>query len=71
MKQKSKNIPSETATAPEHLRISFRLDQPLAARFEKIVQASRRSKTSIIEESLEEVLPRLERRFSTEKTKAA
>lgn len=42
-------------------RISLRLDTPIAERFEKVVKASRRTKTSLIEEALEVVLPKFEK----------
>jgi hypothetical protein len=45
-------------------RLSMRLQDPLADRFEKVVVASRRSKTSIIEECLEKALPELERQYA-------
>lgn len=44
-------------------RISIRLDLALARRFEAVVEASRRSKTSVIEESLEKMLPEFERQY--------
>ena len=48
----------------------MRLDEPIATRFHRVVEASRRSKTSIIEECLERVLPEMERRYQ-EDCKAA
>ncbi len=44
-------------------RLSVRLDRPLAERFEKVVTVSKRSRTSIIEECLEEVLPKMEKQY--------
>jgi len=60
MKQKS-NV--EALEKPE-TRISFRLDEHVARRFERIVTASKRSKTSIIEECLEVALPKLEKQYA-------
>lgn len=45
-------------------RISFRLDTPIAERFERVVAASKRSKTSVIEECLQATLPKLEKQYS-------
>jgi len=45
-------------------RISFRLDKPISSRFQKVVDASKRTKTSIIEECLEKALPELERQYA-------
>ena len=50
--------PTETSE-----RISFRLKQPLADRFSRVVIASRRTQTSIIDECLEDKLPNLEARY--------
>lgn len=47
---------------PEN-RVSVRLDEQIAERFERVVKASKRSKTSILEECLEKVLPRLEKEY--------
>ena len=44
-------------------RISFRLDAGLTERLELIVEVSRRTRTSILEECLEEELPGLETRY--------
>ncbi len=42
----------------------MRLDEPIATRFEKVVTASKRTKTSIIEECLEKQLPLLEKQYA-------
>ena len=47
---------------PEN-RVSVRLDEQIAERFERVVKASKRSKTSILEECLEKVLPPLEKEY--------
>ena len=48
---------------PEGLKVSLRLDVPIAERFERVVSASRRTKTSIIEECLEKALTTLEKQY--------
>lgn len=59
MKQRSAKQQQE----PVDTRVALRLDEPLAKRFHKVVNASKRSKTSIVEECLEDVLPKLERQY--------
>lgn len=49
---------------PVESRISVRLEQPIAERFARVVTASKRTKTSILEECLEEVLPKLEKQYA-------
>ena len=44
-------------------QIAFRMDPPVFERFERVVTASKLSKTSIIEECLEKVLPQLEKQY--------
>jgi predicted transcriptional regulator len=44
-------------------RMTMRLKAPLGDSLQKICAASRRTKTSIIEESLELILPALERKY--------
>jgi predicted DNA-binding protein len=64
MKQRSSSKQETRAAAgPIDPRISIRLDLPIAERFERIVTASKRSKTSIIEECLEGHLPKLEKQY--------
>lgn len=53
---------SQTEEKTEN-RLSVRLDEQIAKRFERVVKASKRSKTSILEECLEKVLPRLEKDY--------
>jgi predicted transcriptional regulator len=43
--------------------VSMRLEEPLAIRLSRIVEVSRRTTTSVIEECLEEKLPHLEKRY--------
>lgn len=56
MKDKKKN-PSGSE------QITVRLDDSLAHRFLHIVRASKRSKTSVVMECLERVLPDLEKQY--------
>jgi len=51
-------------TAEVDNRLAVRLDEPLAVRFHQVVAASKRTKTSILEECLEEALPKLEKQYS-------
>jgi predicted DNA-binding protein len=44
-------------------RVAMRLDPPINDRFQRVVKASKRSKTSIIEECLERILPELEKQY--------
>ena len=44
-------------------RVSFRLRPDLAQRFNRILQVSKRTKTSLVEESLEEKLPQFEKQY--------
>jgi hypothetical protein len=44
-------------------RISFRLPNPLHARFLQVQQSLRRSKTSVVLECLEIALPKIHRRY--------
>lgn len=59
MKTRSNKPRSET-TQP----VNFRLDETLTGRFEKVAKVSRRTKTSIMEECLEVMLPKLEERYA-------
>lgn len=43
--------------------VNFRLDADIYTRFEAVAKASRRSKTSVIEECIEKALPEIERRY--------
>lgn len=45
-------------------RISMRLEEPFATLLNRVQKASKRTKTSIIEECLERALPALERQLS-------
>lgn len=64
MKQRSSNV-GNTNNLAEAVdpRVAVRLDDPLALRFSRVVKASKRSKTSIVEECLEQVLPKLEKQY--------
>jgi len=44
--------------------LNLRLDAPMADRLDEVMKVSRRSKTSIVEESLERWLPELEKRHA-------
>lgn len=56
---------TDPATGPEiDNKLSARLDNTLAVRFKRVVAASKRSKTSILEECLQTALPRLEKQYS-------
>lgn len=59
---KSKSVLKDRAE-PAKTRISLRLDEGLAVRFDNLVGASRRTKTSVIEQCLEEMLPKLEKQY--------
>jgi predicted DNA-binding protein len=50
--------------ALQDARISFRLHAPLAQRVERVKTASKRTRTSIIDECLERALPKLEKQVS-------
>ena len=66
MKKISKVPTAPAASAAEgevDPRISLRLDEDIALRFARVVKASRRTKTSVIEECLEKVLPDLEKQY--------
>lgn len=45
-------------------RIAVRLVPPLADRFNKVVEVSKRTKTSIVEECLQDGLTKLEKQYS-------
>lgn len=62
VRRETKTAAPETASADA--RITFRLDAPLAERLTKVVLASKRTTTSVLEECLEEALPQLEKQFS-------
>jgi predicted transcriptional regulator len=65
MKTRNNKTSTETPIAQgKGDRLSVRLDPPIAERFARVVEASKRSKTSILEECLEEVLPALEKQYS-------
>lgn len=51
--QKSKHSPP----------VQFRLKGDMYDRFERVVKASKRSKTSLVEECLEKFLPELEKQY--------
>ena len=51
----------QTAQSPQ---VAFRMDPPVYERFDRVVKASKRSKTSIIEECIEKVLPGLEKKYA-------
>jgi len=57
-------VKTQSANPDTNGRISFRLDEPMSTRFKKVVLASKRTQTSIIEECLEKALPELERQFA-------
>lgn len=71
MKNRHKSSPANTSSPARPGLISFQMNDPLRERFEKVVAASRRTKTSILEECLEQTLPKLEERFKDELSKAA
>lgn len=62
MKQRQTQVSAENENPDT--RVSFRLDDQIARRFDRVVKASKRSKTSIVEECLQEALPKLERQYS-------
>ena len=66
MKQRSNKNPVLSTAPAVQGRISLRLDPPINSRFEAIVKASRRSKTSLIEECIERLLPDFEKRYEPE-----
>jgi len=43
--------------------LNMKLERPIHDRFCKVAKASRRTKTSIVLEALEEFLPKLEKRY--------
>lgn len=45
------------------MRLAVRLVPPISSRFDRVLEASRRTKTSIIQECLEKTLPTLEKQF--------
>ena len=62
---KVRNIQKPQAEqALANARISIRLDAPIAQRLDRVVEASKRTTTSILEECLEEGLPKLEKQLS-------
>lgn len=50
----------------EDVHFSYRVPATLQPRFLKVWRASRRSKASLVHEGLEEILPRLEKRYARE-----
>lgn len=50
---------------PVDNRISVRLDHPIADRLHRVVMASKRTRTSVLEECLEHGLPKLEKQFAS------
>lgn len=47
-------------------KIGLRLDHDISVRFERVVIASKRTRTSIVLECIEEMLPKLERQYTKE-----
>jgi predicted DNA-binding protein len=53
---------------PNHAQqIAVRLPADMFSRFERVVEASKRSKTSVVEECMEKILPELEKRYEVAK----
>jgi predicted DNA-binding protein len=63
VKRNKRNQSADQLDSPQAGKLAMRLDPPINDRFQRVVKASKRSKTSIVEECLERVLPELEKQY--------
>jgi predicted DNA-binding protein len=62
------NKPAVNAQSPQ---VAFRMDPPIYQRFDRLVKVSKRTKSSILDECIEKMLPELEARYKGDLAKAA
>jgi len=61
-KRNTTNAGAKPDKSGPQIPLSIKLEQPIHDRFCRVAEATRRTKTSIVLEALEDILPRLEKR---------